>query len=138
MNPLLRKLAFAALLIVLPFSGIRVICVESSTEPSAPAVTSQAEAAEDTLTDCERLCPFHPPASVTVPHADPQSSSEDEDCALSSAAAALQMLATIAILKSEPPLAIPDLVTDLPVASTPLYSDPALTLLAPPPKSVRL
>jgi hypothetical protein len=134
--PRLRSLAFAALLLVLPFSGIRVICIAPAPAPGDPAAAPRTEAAEEALTDCERLCPFHPPGSVQALHAEEQASSDgDADCALSSDAAARQMLATIAVLRPQIPLAIPQIVTDAPVFASSVYSDPALALLAPPPKS---
>ena len=136
MYPGLRSLSFAALLIVLPFSGIRVICIAPAPAAGDPAAAPEAEAAEKTLTDCERLCPFHPPGPVEALHADEQSSPDDDaDCALSSDAAALQMLGTVAVLRSPIPLAVPQTVTDASVVPSSVYSDPALTLLAPPPKS---
>jgi hypothetical protein len=136
LNPRLRNVAFAALLLVLPLSGIRVICVESPSpegDSAVPATAPEAEAVP--LTDCERLCPFHPPESVAAPHADAASTpDEDADCALSSDAAALQMLGTIAVLRPAPPVIVPDVVSDAPVFASSIYSEPTLALLAPPPK----
>lgn len=130
----LRSLAFVALLVVLPFSGIRVICIDSA----AAGADQGTPPAEETLSDCERLCPFHPPGSLHALHADSQSSSDDADCALSSDAAALQMLGTIAVLRPVPAVAMPDVVSDAPVLTSSVYSEPALALLAPPPKSQAL
>ena len=139
MNPRLRSLAFVALLVVLPFSGIRVICIDSAAAGADSAAVPETHAAEGTLTDCERLCPFHPPASMYTLHADGQSSSdEDADCALSSDAAALQMLATIAVLRPAQPVSVPYVVSDAPVFTSSVYSEPALALLAPPPKPIAL
>ena len=140
MHPRLRSLAFVALLVVLPFSGIRVICIDSPVPEgySADPATHTGVAAT-TLTDCERLCPFHPPGSVQAPHADAASTSdEDADCALASDAAALQMLGTIAVLRPAAAVAMPDVVSDAPVLTLSVYSEPALALLAPPPKSQAL
>ena len=135
MHPRLRSLAFGALLLVLPFSGIRVICIESpGPEVSSDVPAPQAEAKRP-LTDCERLCPLHPPESLEAMHADGASSSgEKSDCALSSDAAALQMLATIGVLRPAQPVAMPDVESDAPVFTSSIYSEPSLTLLAPPPK----
>ena len=138
MNPRLRSVALGMLLLVLPFSGIRVICVESSAVQDEPAAAdTQAAAEERPLTDCERLCPYHPPASVQGLHADAAAPASDEesDCALSSDAAALQMLGTIAVLRSAEPLTVPYVVSDAPVYSTPFYAEPALIHLGPPPKA---
>ena len=134
MHPRLRSLAFGALLCVLPFSGIRVICIESPVpEGPSAAPATQAEA-ERPLTDCERLCPLHPPESIEAMHADGAPSSDEEsDCALSSAAA-LQMLATIGVLRPAQPVAMPDVESDAPVFTSSFYSEPSLALLAPPPK----
>lgn len=139
MSPRLRSLAFVALLLVLPFSGIRVICIDSPAAGADPAAVPETHAAEGTLTDCERLCPFHPPASMQTLHADAQSSSdEDADCALSSDAAALQMLGTIALLRPAQLVSVPYVVSDAPVFTSSVYSEPALALLAPPPKPLAL
>ena len=135
MYPRLRSLAFVALLVVLPFSGIRVICVDPAAAGADPAASPETKATEATLTDCERLCPFHPPASMQALHADSQSSSdEDADCALSSDAAALQMLGTIAVLRPADPLTVPYVVSDAPAYATAFYAEPALVHLGPPPK----
>jgi hypothetical protein len=130
---------FGALLLVLPFSGVRVICVESPApddDSVAPATVVEAEARP--LTDCERLCPLHPPELFEAAHADTASTDEDADCALSSDAAALQMQGTIAVLRPVQPVTIPDVVSDAPVLSAPVYSEPALANLAPPPKPAAL
>lgn len=142
MYPRLRSLAIGALLLVLPFSGVRVICVEASPtviDPAAPAGAEEG-AATQALTDCERLCPFHPPAEMQAPHVDAASTSSDEDadCALSSDAAALQMLGTIAVLRPAQPVAVPEIVSDAPVFTSSVYSEPSLSLLAPPPKPIDL
>jgi hypothetical protein len=77
-------------------------------------------------------------------HAEEQSSSdeasteEDADCALSSDAAALQMLATIAVLRPAQLVSVPLVVSDAPVFTSSVYSEPALALLAPPPKAPTL
>jgi len=134
----LRSLAFVSLLVVLPFSGIRVICIDSAAA-GADSATPETHAAEATLTDCERLCPFHPPASMHTLDADAQSSSdEDVDCALSSDAAALQMLATIGVLRPAHLVSVPYVVSEAPLFTSSVYSEPVLALLAPPPKSIAL
>ena len=138
MHPRLRSLAFVSLLVVLPFSGIRVICIDSAAAGADSAVP-ETQPAEETLTDCERLCPFHPPASMHTLHADAQSSSDEgADCALSSDAAALQMLATIGVLRPAHLVPVPYVVSDAPLFTSSVYSEPALALLAPPPKSIAL
>ena len=138
MHPRLRSLTFVALLVVLPFSGIRVICLDSAAAGADSAVP-ETHAAEGTLTDCERLCPFHPPASMQTLHADARSSPDgDTDCTLSSDAAALQMLATIAVLRPAHLVSVPDVVSDAPVFTSSVYCEPALAHLPPPPKAPTL
>ena len=127
------------LLVVLPFSGIRVICIDSAAAGADSAAVPETHAAEGTLTDCERLCPFHPPASMQSLHTDAQSSSdEDAACALSSDAAALQMLGTIAVLRPAHLVSMPYVVSNAPGFTSSVYSEPALALLAPPPKPIAL
>jgi hypothetical protein len=135
LHPRLQSLAFVALLVVLPFSGIRVICIDSAAPGVDSAAPPETQAAEGSLTDCERLCPFHPPASLQSAQS---SSDEDADCALSSDAAALQMLGTIAVLRPTQPVSVPLVVSDAPVFTSSVYSEPALPLLAPPPKAPTL
>ena len=139
MHPRLRSFAFGTLLLVLPLSGIRVICIESPAQdgyPAAPAAHSETATEARPLTDCERLCPFHPPESMPAADADAAAttSDEDADCALSSETAALQMLGTIAVLRSAPSVALPDVVSDAPGFTSSAYDEPSLALLAPPPK----
>jgi len=142
--PQLRRLALGVLLLVLPFSGVRVICVESPArggDAVAPLTHTETATEARPLTDCERLCPYHPPESVQAAHdvdAASASSGEDADCALSSDAAALQMLGTIAVLRPAPPVAVPDVVSDAPVFTSSVYAEPSLALLAPPPKTSAL
>ena len=112
----MRSLAFGALLCVLPFSGIRVICIESPVPQGFSAATATQADAERPLTDCERLCPLHPPESLQAMHGNAAPSSDEEsDCALSSDAAALQMLATIGVLRPAQLVAMPDVESDAPV-----------------------
>ncbi len=129
-------MAFCALLLVLPFSGIRVICVESPTAIDVAATPAESHTTDDTLTDCERMCPFHPPESMQAPDAASASatSGDDSNCALSSDAAALQMLGTIAVLGSAPRLVVPLIIADVPVEIAPAYAEPSLIHPGPPPK----
>ena len=131
-------MTFGALLLVLPFSGIRVICVESPLAVDASASAGPAESHTDdaALTECERMCPFHPPASMQAPDAETGSATSDDDsnCALSSDAAALQMLGTIAVLGHAPRLVVPLVITDAPVEVITSYAEPALIHSGPPPK----
>jgi hypothetical protein len=48
------------------------------------------------------------------------------------------MLGTIAVLRPQAALHVPDLATDAPVARPSVYVEPAIALLAPPPKSSAL
>jgi hypothetical protein len=135
-NPRLRSISLGVLLLVLPFSGIRVICIESPAPDGYSAEPAPHTAKSPPLSECERLCPFHPPESVQALHADAASAASDEesDCALSSDAAALEMMGTIAVLQSAPPLTVPYVVADVVAAAPAFYSDPPLTHFAPPPK----
>jgi hypothetical protein len=118
----MRKLVLGTLLVFLPFSGMRVICIGSPTDVSA------SNARTETGADCERLCPLHP-SSVA-----PSSPEDGSDCALSSDASSLGIFASIAVLQLQEPLHVP-------LVSAPTYSDvprfylePALAHLGPPPK----
>jgi hypothetical protein len=73
---------------------------------------------------------------VQALHADAAAAPSDEesDCSLASDAAALQMMGTMAVLRSAALLTVSDVVADVVAAAPVFYSDPALTLFTPPPK----
>ena len=56
------------------------------------------------------------------------------DCALSSDAAALQMLGDNRRAEAGAAVARPDVESDAPVFTSSVYSEPSLALLAPPPR----
>jgi len=125
----MRTLALAALLVVLPFSGMRVICIDSPQDVSGS--TGRAE----TVSDCERLCPLHRPSETApaVPAA-PSGPEDDSDCALSTDASSLSISASIAVQRPREPLQVPLVVSDAPAESHRFYLEPELAHLAPPPK----
>ena len=131
MNPRLRTLTLGALLLVLPFGGVRVVCFDSP-RPEVPASSAQAAA----ISDCERMCPFHPPADEPSGPAatSPSGAEEDTGCALSSDSMSVSMFGNIAMLRSAQPLVVPYVVSDVVAAAPWFYSEPALAHIAPPPK----
>jgi hypothetical protein len=131
LNPRLRSLALGTLLLVLPFGGVRVVCFVSP-RPEAPASSSRAEA----ISDCERMCPFHPPADEpTGPALTSASGAEaDTGCALSSDSMSVSMFGNTAVLRSAEALPAPAGASPALVAAPWFYSEPALAHLAPPPK----
>lgn len=125
----MRRLALGALLVVLPFSGIRVICIDS------PVDVSGSTAPTETLTDCERLCPLQRPSDTPSITAGPSSSTKsDSDCALSPGASSISLSASIAVLRPHEPLQVPLAVSAAPAESPRFYLEPELAHLAPPPK----
>jgi hypothetical protein len=127
---MIRTFAVGALLLVLPFGGIRVICVEAPADPSGSAASQN----EQPLSDCERMCPFHPPAETSSVTAHSSDSGDGSDCALSSDGSGLSIVATVAVVRPHQPLQVPVTVS-LVIAEAPqLYAEPALALLGPPPK----
>jgi len=127
----MRTLAVGALLVVLPFGGVRVVCFDS---PRPEALASSAEA--EALTECERMCPFHPPADEASGAAVTSSSGSDEGrgCALSSDSMSVSMFGNIAVLRPAAPLQAPSGASPALVAAQHIYLDPDLSGVAPPPK----
>ena len=132
----MRTLVCGTLLIIMPFGGMRVTCVD------APPGASGSIASAETLSDCERLCPLHKPsADPSVPSADPSvtagtpsGTDTGSGCALSTDGASLSILGSVAILRPEEPLRVPVTVSAVPADGPRFYLDPTLTHLGPPPK----
>lgn len=113
------------LLVVLPFGGLRVICIDPATD------VSHSTAPTETASDCERMCPFHPPS---VTSGTPSSTQSSSDCALSADGSSLSIFANIAVLRPQEPLVVPVAVTAVPADSPNFYREPQLAHLGPPPK----
>jgi hypothetical protein len=122
----MRKLVFGTLLVLMPFSGMRVICVGLPTDVSA------SKARTETGTDCERLCPLHPPSAA------PSGSQNGSDCALSSDASSIGIFASIAVPQPQEPLHVPVVVSEVSADAPRFYLEPALAHLGPPPKTQAL
>ena len=120
-------------MLVLPFGGVRVTCFDSP-RPEAPASSAQVEA----ISDCERMCPFHPPAEEPATAAGGASATsdtgDDTGCALSSDSMSVSMFGNIAILRPEEPLQAPTGAAPLVAAAQHIYLEPDLSGVAPPPK----
>ena len=123
--------ALGTLLLVLPFGGVRVVCFDSP-RPEAPTSAAKAEA----ISDCERMCPFHPPADEPSGPTVTSSSGAEEDtgCALASDSMSVSMFGNVAVLRPAQPLVVPHVVSDVAAAAPWFYSEPTLAHLAPPPK----
>lgn len=133
----MRTLALWGLLLVLPFGGIRVMCFESSIGEGRPATAAEA------MSDCERMCPLHPPEDAASEHpaavtSEAAASDTEPGCALSSDASTLTALGSIAVLRAEQPLHVPAGVSIAGVDSPRFYVAPSLADPAPPPKSPAL
>ena len=154
----MRNIALGALLLVLPFGGIRVMCFESAPAEGNPATAAEA------LSDCERMCPLHPPEDIAAAHGADSDADSDADseadsgsgpdiqgdshsvpasesesgCALSSGASTLTALGTIAVLRAEQVLAVPVSISIARIEAGGFYLEPLLVDLAPPPKSPAL
>lgn len=121
-----------ALLVVLPFSGIRVICF------ALPAEESIAAADDHEMTDCERLCALHATADAPSPSVNSTSDIADgrEVCALTAGGALLDCVSfsAIAVVRAHEPVHTPAIARNLYVDSSRLHLDPALAPVGPPPK----
>jgi hypothetical protein len=134
-STLTRMLVVTTLLVIVPFSGIRVICFEM------PADASQPAAEGHDLTECEQLCALHhgeTPAADSRLSAKAQSPGPraNEGCALSTGGIVLDCVSfsAIAVVRAEEPPQAPVLARNLYVESSRLHLEPALTPAGPPPK----
>jgi hypothetical protein len=122
----LRILVVAALLLVLPFGGTRVICIAAAEDTAGPAAPVARVEPEREMTECERLCPLHDPD---------MSSSEGERCALSAGASSLMASAGIAVMRPLVPPPMPTAVRTVYAETLRFMPDPDLPQFARPPKS---
>lgn len=113
-----RRVALA-LLVVIPFSGMRVICVDQPTE--AVATTAHIGSSDD----CDRLCVIHHPAN----------SGNDTNCSLSADASSLIVVAGIAVIPAEQTLGRPTVVPHTYIEAPQLYLEPGLAHRNPPPEA---
>jgi hypothetical protein len=125
----MRKFALGALLVVMPFGGIRVICAGSPMEPSHPAARVEA------VSDCERLCPLHPPSAAPSESDDLSLDANASDCALSVDGATMSVVVSTAVPRPHAVFPVPAVASALPADSGSSYVGPALPHLVPPPKS---
>ncbi len=127
--PCRRTLVLSALIAVMPFSGMRVICIDSPADPGSTSPVAQTE----TGSECERLCPLHKPATA---RSAPSSSSENEsDCALSPDSSFVSsVFAGVAVSRPADPLQVPQAVAAVYADPSRFHLEPELAHLAPPPK----
>ena len=110
-----------ALLLVMPFGGMRVICV------AAPQEAANSAEATKPLTECERLCPLHGLSESS-------SSSDNTDCLLSAGASSLMASGTVAVVRSIDPPPAPEPVRVLFTLSPRFAPEPELSRFGRPPK----
>jgi len=114
----MRSAILGVLIAIMPFGGMRVICVDGPAD--APAAHATAAAADD----CTTVCELH--------RAD--GSRDGERCALSTDAASTLVMGGVAVMRPHMPLPLPT-VTRVAVLDprVPLL-DPDLPHVAPPPR----
>jgi hypothetical protein len=123
----MRRLVLGTLLVITPFSGMRVICIDSPTDMSGSSANIQ------NITDCERLCPLHPPPDAPSSPT-PSGTQNDSDCALSTDTISLSIVASTAVLRPQEPQQVPLVVSAVSADAPWFYQEPALSHLGPPPK----
>ncbi len=117
MGSLWRTLVLGLLIALMPFSGMRVICL------GTPAAESTSSAPADPMSECERLCPLHQP-----------SSEDGSDCALSADGFSVIAFAGVAVVQPQEPPPVP-VVVRVVYAETPRFlPEPELPHFSPPPK----
>ena len=119
----MRTFVLGTLIAILPFSGMRVICLDAHVDAGG------ASAAAEPAADCERLCALHHPFGSA---SDPGNGS---NCALSTDASSLIVFASTAVVRPEEPLQVPLVVSPVHVESPRCCLEPELARLDPPPKS---
>jgi len=112
-----RKLLISALLLVIPFSGMRVICLERAPERGA-TVHVAGEA------DCDQICAVRPGTGAN-----------GSECALMADASALIVFAAAAVLPSQQPMRAPAAVLVEATEASDFYLEPGLAHLSPPPRA---
>ena len=116
------------LLLALPFSGVRVICVEAPAEAAANTEQSASVPATD---DCERLCALHH-VSATTP--DSESGSH---CALSTNPSCFDIFGSVAVFHAPQPYGVTLVATPVVERAAALYVEPSPSHPGPPPKFQR-
>ena len=116
---MIRTLVLGTLVAILPFSGMRVICIDATADTSSATEVSAGDA------DCERLCARHHVASTTT----------GATCALSTDPCALMVFAcTVGVGPEEPSSALRLDVSAVPVDAQRFCLDPEVARRVPPPK----
>ena len=123
----MRKLSVLALLFVLPFGGMRMICADAPSTAHDPEKTAFAtQTTQDA--DCERICALHKPGD-----------SGNEHCSLTGGDSALVMAIGVGGMTANHAVApAPATADHAYLEFTPIYLEPALTLQSPPPKVLSL
>jgi hypothetical protein len=108
---MMRGFVLSALLLTLPFGGMRVICVDASTPP-------------ETGSDCERLCPLHHVSGT----------SGDANCALTTDSSSLIVFASTAAVAPEQPASMSSIESVVSADAPRRCLEPELAHHVPPPK----
>jgi hypothetical protein len=109
--PMMRGFVLSALFLTLPFTGMRVICVDAG----APA---------ETVSDCERLCPLHHVSGT----------SGSSNCALSTDSSSLIVSASTVAIEPEQPERMTSVGSAVAADSPRCCLEPELAHHVPPPK----
>ena len=131
-------LAVGALLFVMPFGGMRVVCIDS--RPDAGVSPGNTQIAGD---DCETLCALHRESGREKQDGSRSTSKTDSTrnesgCALSADGASFSLFAIAAVPRPQEPLQVSLVASTLFPDSPQFYLEPALPRLGPPPKSQTL
>ncbi|HEY3092008.1 MAG TPA: hypothetical protein VGJ52_02880 [Vicinamibacterales bacterium] len=115
----MRKFLLSALLVTMPFSGIRVICVDAPAAASAATTQTAAD-------DCEQICARHHHVS---------SDTTGSNCVLTADVCALLAFAsTVSIGPEQSPAGLTLDVSAAPADAPRGGLEPELTHQVPPPK----
>jgi hypothetical protein len=118
---MIRRVLLSALVAIMPFSGMRVMCIDVDAPLAETTAPSHAH-----TSDCERLCPL-PPAVAD--------SGSKSDCAMSVDGALIVMTAVIAVSPVQAPVQAPSRISHQFAEPSQLVLDPALVQPNPPPET---
>ena len=121
----MRRFAAGLVLLVLPFSGVRVICVETATDPASTTEVISTPATDD----CARLCAL--PHRLAASGSEPGSGSQ---CALSTNPSCFDMFGNIAVAQAPQSFHIAPVTAPFVEHAAALYLEPSLSQPGPPPK----
>jgi hypothetical protein len=124
----MRRCWLWTLVVLMSFSGARVVCLDSPVEPGDPVAELRP------VPDCERLCPLHREPSSDGRRASPSDRDSGSDCVVAVDGATMILVVSTAVPVTASGHTVPVPVGAARAESPRHYVEPALAHIAPPPK----